>query len=53
MTETEDKRIASGDWDGNISISSYDINKKIWKRDIHKEKAHNSVTSLCTLKKIY
>ena len=50
MTETEDKRIASGDGDGNISIYSYDINEKTWKRDIHKEKAHYSrVNSLCAL----
>ena len=50
LTITEDKRIASGGKDGNISISSYDLNKKTWKRDIHKEKAHDyNVTSLCTL----
>ena len=40
LTMTEDKRIASGGKDGNISISSYDVNKKKWKREIHKEKAH-------------
>ena len=50
MIETEDRRIASGCRNGNVSISSYDINKKTWKRDIHKEKAHkSSVYSLCTL----
>ena len=50
MTETEDKRIASGDEDGNISISSYDVNEKKWNRDIHKEKAHDYIiTSLCSL----
>ena len=49
LIEIEDKRIASGG-DGNISISSYDINKKKWKRDIHEENAHNgSVRSLCSL----
>ena len=51
LIETEDKRIASGGEEGNISISSYDINKKTWNRDIHKEKAHNDIIySLCTLK---
>ena len=50
LVETEDKRIATGGEDGNISISSYNINEKQWKRDIHHEKAHNKcVTSLCTL----
>ena len=50
LTVTEDKRIASGSYDGNISISSYDINERIWKREIHKEKAHNGIVlSLCTL----
>jgi hypothetical protein len=34
LTLTEDKRIASGGWDGNISISSYDVTQKIWHRDI-------------------
>ena len=49
LIEIEDKRIASGG-DGNISISSYDVNKKTWKRDIHEENAHNgSVRSLCSL----
>ena len=47
---TEDKRIASGGKDGNISISSYNVERKTWKRKIHKEKVHDSdVTSLCTL----
>ena len=50
LTMTEDKRIASGGKDGNISVSSYDLTKKKWNRDIHKEMAHNSyVTSLCPL----
>ena len=50
MIETNDKRIASGGEDGNISISSYSLNQKKWKRDIHKKKAHNAcVNSLCTL----
>ena len=50
LTMTEDKRIASGGADGNISISSYDINERTWKREIHKEKAHDgTVASLCTL----
>ena len=50
LTETEDKRIASGGYDGNISISSYDISEKKWKRDIYKKTAHKSrVNSLCAL----
>ena len=50
LVETEDKRIASGGYDGNISISSYKLNEKKWKRDIYKQKAHNNrVTSLCNL----
>ena len=28
LTEIEDKRIVSGGWDSNLSISSYDINTK-------------------------
>ena len=49
FVETEDKRIASGGYDGNISISSYDVNEKKWNRDIYKKKAHkDSVSSLCT-----
>ena len=50
LTVTEDKRIASGGYDSNISISSYDINKKKWKREIHKENVHDGgVYSLGTL----
>ena len=50
LIETKDKRIASGGQDGNISISSYDLNKKTWKIDIHKEKAHGYwVKCLCIL----
>ena len=50
LIETEDKRIASGGDDGNISISSYNIYEKTWNRDIHKKKAHvKGVNSLCTL----
>ena len=51
LIETEDKRIASGGEDGNISISSYDINTKTWIRDIHRVNAHDgeSIRSLCTL----
>ena len=49
MTETEDKRIASGSGEGSISISSYDVERKIWKREIHKKAHDNSVNSLCTL----
>ena len=46
----EDRRFASGGGDGNISISSFDLNKRTWNRDIYKEKAHKGrVTSLCTL----
>ena len=50
LTVTEDKRIACGCADGDISVSSYDLEKKKWKREIHKEKAHICfVYSLCTL----
>ena len=50
LTVTEDKRIASGGRDGNISISSYDIKEKTWKREIYKKRAHNGfVRSLCSL----
>ena len=50
LTVTEDKRIASGGADGDISVSSYDLEKKKWKREIHKEKAHICfVYSLCPL----
>ena len=50
LTKTEDNRIASGGEDGNISISSYNLNEKKWKRDIHKKKAHEDcVSSLCNL----
>ena len=50
LTVTEDKRIASGGADGNISISSYNVHERTWKREIHKKEAHNSfVNSLCTL----
>ena len=51
LIATEDTRIASGSEDGNISISSYDVNKNKWKRDIYKKNAHTGdVYSLCTLK---
>ena len=50
LIETEDKRIASGSAVGDISISSYNITEKKWKRDIHKEHAHDdSIHSLCSL----
>ena len=50
LTETEDKRIATGGFDGNISISSHDLRKKEWKLDIYKENAHKyRVISLCIL----
>ena len=51
LTKTEDNRIASGGEDGNISISSYNLNEKKWKRDIYIKDAHKegSVKSLCTL----
>ena len=50
LIETEDKRIASGGEDGNISISSYDIEGKTWNIDICRDKAHKEcVKSLCTL----
>ena len=50
LTETEDKRIASGGYDGNISISSYDISERKWKRDVYKKTAHKSrVNALCAL----
>ena len=49
LTESEYNRIITGGADGNISISSYDIEEKKWNKDIYKEKAHNGwVTSLCT-----
>jgi WD40 repeat protein len=51
IIETEDKRIATGGSDGNISISSYDINKKKFQRDIYEELAHDGeVSCLCSLK---
>ena len=51
IIETEDKRIATGGSDGNISISSYDINEKKFQRDIYEELAHNGeVRALCSLK---
>ena len=50
LIELNDGRIATGGEDGNISISSYNVNKKKWEIDIHKEKAHdNWVNSLCIL----
>ena len=50
LIELGDKKIASGGMDGNISISSYKENKKKWKRNIHKKKAHcGCVNSLCAL----
>ena len=50
LTVTEDKRIATGGEDGNISISSYDVIERTWKREIHEEKAHDShIFSLCPL----
>ena len=46
---TEDKRIESGSVYGNIYISSYDLKKKKWKRQIRKKEAHNKVVlSLCS-----
>ena len=51
LIETEDKRIASGGYNGNISISSYDVNETKWNIDIHKKYAHRlCITSLCNLK---
>ena len=50
LIETEDKRIASGGTDGSISVSSYNVDKKKWKRDVYKRNAHNKgINSLCTL----
>ena len=50
LTVTEDKRIVSGGADGNISISSYNVHERTWKREIHKNEAHNNfVNSLCIL----
>ena len=43
LTMTEDKRIASGGRDGNISVSSYDVHERTWNREIHKEKAHDKI----------
>jgi WD40 repeat protein len=50
LIEIPNNRIITGGWDGNISISSYNIPDKTWKREVYKEKAHNSgILSLCTL----
>ena len=50
LIEIPNNRIITGGWDGNISISSYNITAKTWKREVYKEKAHNSgILSLCTL----
>ena len=50
LTMTGDKRIASGNYDDNISISSYDLKRKEWNVDILKDKAHQrDVRSLSTL----
>ena len=50
LAETEDKRIASGGENCDLSISSYDLKKKKWKRDIHKKSVHKfAIFSLCAL----
>ena len=50
LTVTEDERIASGGVDGNISISSYNVNEKEWNIDIYEWRAHiGNVYSLCAL----
>ena len=49
MTKTKDKRIANWNSVHSISISSYNVNEKKWKREIRKEKAYYFVLSLCTL----
>ena len=50
LIETEDRRIASGNYDGNIFVCSFDVEHNIWTKDINKIGAHNSsVTSLCSL----
>ena len=50
LTITKDNRIASGGANGNISISSYNINKCSWNIDIYKKKAHEyRVGYLCSL----
>ena len=42
-------KIASKGDDGNISISSYDLVQKKWKRNVCKEEAHiDNIWSLCT-----
>lgn len=50
IVETKDKRIATGDYDGNICISSYNIDTKKWNIDIFKRDAHRSKCKyLCPL----
>ena len=50
LIEIQDKRIATGGGDGNITISSYDVDEKKWEKEINKEKVHDGcVTSLSTL----
>ena len=51
LVETEDKRIASGGQDGNITVSSYDVIAKTWTKDIYRTNAHDgdSISSLCAL----
>ena len=50
IVETKDKRIATGDYDGNICISSYNIDTKKWNIDIFKRDAHRSICKyLCPL----
>ena len=47
LIELEDKRIATGGNDGNISISSYYDVQRIWKREIHQMAHILWVSSLC------
>ena len=50
LIETEDKRIACGNKNGSISISSYNVNTKKWNKDIYNINAHNKlVRTLCAL----
>ena len=49
LVEMEDKRIATGGSDGNISISSYNINESKWQRDIFKRMHMKIVFILCML----
>ena len=51
LIELEDKRIATGDFIGFITINSINLKEKKWKKDIIKTYAHNhTISSFCLLK---